>query len=471
MRAIVILTALVAVAGCKKNQAYCSIRGPACGPGFACDTTAHECQPITPGGDAGGGGDMASACAPACSGSTPICVAPDCQACTAQVDPEGACFAATPATPHCLTMGGDAGSCVGCRDNTDCQDANAPFCDTTSHACRGCIADTECPSLICDLTPGSSTRNHCVPMTQVEYVDAGAPPGGKGLTPATAWQKLVDGVNHAITDKRLYVHVAAGSYAENISNTTAGSTVFIVGADGAIVNPGNGDALGASKGGTLIVRNLVATAPGNGANCSGGSFTAYHTQFVDNQQIGVYAKGCNVLLDGIWVTGSKMGGVNIDGDFTLINSIIAKNSGGGFNQLATGTNKMIFANNTVAENMSGDVTAGVKCAAPGGFAVINSILYNNQGAGSVIGETNCPSTTNIASDDPVYGAQATVNLTSTPPGFKGTVPISPESYHLLPTSPCIDKGTASGVPDHDYDLEPRPDARTTKVDIGADEAQ
>jgi MYXO-CTERM domain-containing protein len=38
-------------------------------------------------------------------------------------------------------------------------------------------------------------------------------------------------------------------------------------------------------------------------------------------------------------------------------------------------------------------------------------------------------------------------------------------YHLLPTSPCIDKGTAAGAPDHDFDGVPRPQG--AGFDVGA----
>lgn len=473
MRTIVIVTALVAVAGCKKNAAYCSAAAPACGPGFTCDTTAHECLPLAGGGDLGGGGstDMASGCAQACGGNAPICVIPDCQACTTQSDPEGACFALDPTTPHCLTAGGDAGSCVACRDNTDCPDPNTPYCDGTSHVCRGCVDDAECPSLVCDLVPDSTTRNHCVSMDQVEYVDGSATTNGNGLTPATPRQKLQDGINHAVgADNRPYVHVAAGSYGENAGNSTAGKSVFLVGATGAIVNPANGDALSVSGGGILIARNIVAApAKGNGVNCLSGSFTAYHSQFINStMQLGVYASSCQLLLDGVWVSGNATGGISVGGgNFTIINSIIAHNTGPGVNQIAT-SGTMTFVNNTVADNTSGGTTTGVICQVTGGFMVVNSILYGNKGAGSVINETNCMGSFN-ASDDPSAGPQSTVDLTTKAPGFKATVPISPDSYHLLPTSPCLDEGTSTGVPDHDYDLEPRPDARTMKLDIGADE--
>src|SRR4029077_3873613 len=86
-------------------------------------------------------------------------------------DGELACTAIFPGTPHCLTVGSAARSCVACRDNGDCPNASASICDPQTHQCRRCAADIDCPSLVCDLTPGSPTINSCVPPNKVVYVD------------------------------------------------------------------------------------------------------------------------------------------------------------------------------------------------------------------------------------------------------------------------------------------------------------
>src|SRR5262249_25587566 len=151
------------------NGAYCDDTRP-CPSGFACDQTARECHSVGGGGDMSGSTDMAGC---GCSGVTPICVTTSCVSCLSTSDPEGACTAASPSTPHCLTTDPGSGACVACRDASDCG-GTTPFCDATSHVCRGCIADSECPSLVCDLTPGSANHGQCVPTSQVEYADANA---------------------------------------------------------------------------------------------------------------------------------------------------------------------------------------------------------------------------------------------------------------------------------------------------------
>jgi hypothetical protein len=66
---------------------------------------------------------------------------------------------------------------------------------------------------------------------------------------------------------------------------------------------------------------------------------------------------------------------------------------------------------------------------------------------------------------------STVDLIGTPPGFKGSAPVSADSYHLTSTSPCLDKATPQYAPNHDFDFLPRPDATTMLPDIGACELQ
>lgn len=467
---VALVAVVVAGARCKRsNGAYCDDRRP-CPSGFACDTAARECNPATTGGPIdmavveGGGG-----CAQ-CAGTTPICVADSCVSCLSTSDGEGACAAVSPATPHCSPTG----ACVGCRNIGDCGGVT-PFCDATTHVCRGCVADAECPSLICDLTPGSTTHGVCIAAGQVVYADgASGNDGNSGLSPLAATRTVGKAVNIAVglTPARGYVHVAAGSYSESVGVNN--KTIYIVGADGAIIHPTNQDGLGAQSGGSLTVRNLVVTATnGNGGNCqSNASFTAYRTQFINSAQLGVFSSSCQLLLDACWIHGNSGGGVSLNGSFTILNSIITKNGGaGGVVQVATGTT-MVFANDTVADNVaSASATAGVNCAVVGPLAPVNTILYNNRLTGGMLAETNNCSGSFDANDDASAGPQSTVDLTAKSPGFKGGTPVTADSYHLTPGSPCLNEASPLYAPDHDYDFARRPDAASMKPDIGAVELQ
>ncbi len=451
-------------AECKRtNAAYCDDTRP-CPTGSACDLTARECHPIIVGaGDmAGLSTDMAGC---TCSGPTPICVAMTCVSCMSSSDPEGACAAVSPSTPHCASDG----SCVGCRDANDCG-GPTPYCDAGTHMCRGCIADAECPSLVCDLTPDSTTHGVCIAATQVEYVDCGAATNGTGLTPASPRNKLQDGINHAtMNDNRPYVRFT-GVCNENIA-VTGPVTVYVVGAAGATVRSTTAgkDAFGVQNNAQVTVRNLIITAtmPANGGNCSLGGvrFTAYQTQFINTPQTGVYSDACELTLDGCTVAGNAQGGIYIvKGDFTVKNSIIVKNMDTGFTQAATGANT-VFVNNTVADNRAPGL-AGMSCATGSVLTPVNTIFWNNRNAGNSVQETNCTGGI-VATDDPTAGPQSTVDLTMQLPGFVGA-----GDYHLVATSPCIDHGTNTmGAPDHDADFNPRPDATAMRWDVGAYELQ
>jgi hypothetical protein len=461
---------VVVLAGvqCKRsNGAYCDTARP-CPSGFACDESARECHITSLGGSDMAMGEGGVGGCSQCGGTTPICVANSCVSCLSTSDGDGACSAVSSSTSHCLTTGTDAGSCVGCRDVNDCTSA-APFCDGTTHACRGCVADSECPSLVCDLTPASTTHGLCVPISQVEYVDKNAATMGNGLTPTTPRQMLTDGINHATGgDNRPYVHIAAGTYTDAIAINN--KTIYLVGAPGTVLQP-NSDVLGVSNNGSLTVRNIIATTTnGNAANCQNATFVAYRSQLINSSQLGLYTLTCQLTLDGVWVHGNSGGGISLSGgNFTIINSIITKNTGaGGVTQVTAGTT-MTFANNTVADNTSGTTAnAGINCAAVGGFDTVNTILYNNRLTGGMLAESNCAGSFD-ASDDVSIGPQSTVDLTMQTPGFKGGVPITADSYHLTATSPCRNEASLPSAPDHDFDFQPRPDATSMIPDIGADE--
>jgi len=405
-----------------------------------------------------------------CSGATPICVAMTCVSCLSTSDPNGACAAAAPSTPFCATDGARVGSCVGCRDASDCP-STMPFCDADGRVCRGCVSDLECPSLVCDLVPGSTSQGTCIPGTQVEYVDGSAAANGNGLTPTSPRQKIQDAINHATGgDNRKYVRVAPGTYTEGIG-VSNGATISVVGADGTTIQVPGGDAVGASTGGSITIRNITAIAAnGNAGNCQNGSFMAYRSRLLNSSQSGVYALNCGLVVDACWIDGNMAGGLYVaGGGFRVVNSIITHNTNnGGIYQVANAPN-VVVVNDTVADNTATAAVAGISCAAAGSIVVRNTILFNNKGNNaSSIAETNCMF--ELSASDDVSGAAPTVDLTKTAPGFKGGSN-SPDAYHLAAGSACIDRASSLSAPDHDFDFERRPDPVSMLPDIGADEVQ
>jgi hypothetical protein len=451
------LLALATLAGvsCKKHNArYCDAHTP-CAAAGQCNLDTNECSGGGGGGDGGVVYDMAGGCN--CGVTNPICHAPDCVPCTDVVMGEAACALSYPTAPHCLTSEPDKGACVGCRDAADCTaDPAAPACDPTSHSCRRCLADAECPSKVCDLLPqNGASYGRCVDASQIVYVD------GVNL------KKIQDGIAKAEADKKLYVQIASGTWAENVTLDHP-AAIFLVGAPDTVVHPQGGNAIDVSGGGNLSLRGLTATANGNGVSCTGSTsrLSIYRAQLIGSAQSGLVSNNCALTVDQTWVDHNLNTGVVVSGSFSLTNSVLSANSGQGALQQSGGGTTITFANNTVADN---SVTLNAVGCLGGGLTLVNSILYNNKTSSGGISETSCPIMYS-AVDDSSNGSTNVALSDSKPPGFALGPRTSPAYYRLVPASPCRDKGTANGAPDHDFDGNPRPD-KGGVLDIGAFEIQ
>lgn len=67
------------------------------------------------------------------------------------------------ATPYCSATG----TCVACLDSSHCTASSAPICELSSNTCRGCEADSECPSGVCLAAAGT-----CAVPAQLLYLNA-----------------------------------------------------------------------------------------------------------------------------------------------------------------------------------------------------------------------------------------------------------------------------------------------------------
>jgi hypothetical protein len=344
-------------------------------------------------------------------------------------------------------------------------DPGLAICDDTTHQCRACTADSDCASLVCDLTSPIPARGRCVDPGQVAYVDM-SKDEGTGLTPDSTRKTIPEGIDTAVANGRGYVRVAAtGTYTASVT-VNANRKVFLVG-NGVFLNTGP-TAIDINSGGQLTIRGFIVTSSNDGIICSGSTskLTAYRTQIINNPGNGINTSTCPIVLDGVWLDSNGAAGVVVSTDFDIRNSIITRNKAMGGLREAGAPGTAVFINNTVADNVG---PYGVDCTMGSGYTIKNTILYNNQKSGSsgAISETSCALVTSAAD---ITGNGVVVNLMTTAPGFK-TMTSGADAYHLAPTSPCRDKGSNDGAPDHDYDGEPRLTSATGVVDIGADEVQ
>jgi parallel beta-helix repeat protein len=116
----------------------------------------------------------------------------------------------------------------------------------------------------------------------------------------------------------------------------------------------------------------------------------------------------------------------------------------------------IIAHNTIADNIADVEGSGIACYSKSTIFIINTILWN-ESDDIYLDEF---SEAIVTYSDVRYGWPGEGNI-SKDPHFIGA-----GDYHLHPSSPCIDKGTAAGVyADIDGDIRPQREA----FDIGADE--
>jgi hypothetical protein len=122
----------------------------------------------------------------------PICdTGGSCVACTDSSD-DAQCAAHMNGKPRCNST---SGQCVACRADTQAVDCAAatPICGS-DNVCRGCVAHSECPSHVCEISTGA-----CVDASKVALVDHGGL-GVSGCNNARAGTQNGNDADHAWCD-------------------------------------------------------------------------------------------------------------------------------------------------------------------------------------------------------------------------------------------------------------------------------
>jgi hypothetical protein len=303
------------------------------------------------------------------------------------------------------------------------------------------------------------------------------------------------------------VHVAPGTYAENVSHsyngtasapikfvsdTPGGAIIKPVGATGSIVstrgdyvtiegfeidgssspNARVGIVMGGSN--TYVRNNEVHHLVQNGANDSqggagivlGGGYYGEINQHAIGNEVHHIATASSDRVHGIYVqsTGS------------VVNNMVYASPGTIGVVLWHDARNVTIANNTIFDNGLG-ISVGAGDFNQGAYPadnvkVVNNIVYDNRGSG--IQEHGLTGTHNVYQNNLVYQNGTNWDLQN---GLThtGTVTADPQflnyqrggtgDYHLKATSPAINKGTTANAPTTDIDG----DARIGGPDIGAQE--
>lgn len=289
------------------------------------------------------------------------------------------------------------------------------------------------------------------------------------------------------------VHVASGHYAEQIKTTVSGTASARVtyrsdapwGAkiDGGAVDivwTNNGDYVdivgfdvtGQGRLGILnlasyvrIMGNHVHDIPAANAGGSGGAaidngnYSASDSDIIGNV---VHDIGYGMVSNGV----HGLYHSNLRGH--IYNNISYRNSAWGIHTWHN-PKDVIIANNLVFENGKGGIIVGAGDA-PGtgvadGFIVENNIVVHNHGNPAIL-EYGATGPNNTYLNNLFWGNDAGDYKILTGHAPVGTIDMDPMlvdykgdgtgDYHLLPGSPCIDKGVSANAPADDLDGNPRP---------------
>lgn len=287
----------------------------------------------------------------------------------------------------------------------------------------------------------------CHPTLTTAFVDDDCSMGGAG-TPSNPYCDI----GSAVASTKPAIFVYAGVYQELVVIDT--QEVTIIAEEGAHLDSTGiaGDAVLLSGNSNVRIRGLEISGAEDCVEASDASILE-----LDEVRIGPCAEAgvdmevnSSLQMDRSFVFMSAYGiALDDNTSWQIRNSIIVENASDGMRLLAPQVAPSAIYNVTVANN--GD--DGVQCVEP--VPMTNMIIWGNLAT-----QLEGPCTTSFSNID-----QATLGLQNIrlDPHFTAD-----GTYHLEPTSPCIDAGSFISGLERDFDCDPRP--LGAGIDMGADEA-
>jgi len=271
-------------------------------------------------------------------------------------------------------------------------------------------------------------------------------------------------VNNASSGDTIYVH--AGVYNERITISNKDLTLIGDGAAVTIIDAagGTGAVFYINTPNTVNISGFTLKGAGSSPNWGYGVYYLNNSTGVlaDNVITGIYTHGVYVnnahptIRNNIIIANGRIGIYNNNSSNPLIlnNVIVGNGERGIYNE---------NSNPTVVHNtIMGNAWDGIECKGSNP-TVMNNIICSNGGYG-----INAYSGSNpVCSYNDVWNnGNGDYNGVTPGPGSISKDPKLDATYHLLPSSPCIDAGTDAGVyTDMDGDTRPM----GLGFDIGADE--
>jgi hypothetical protein len=466
---------------CCTTQAQCQMFGLdkpyACDSSLVCNANGTcvmpECQTSA---------DCASTTAPVCIGQ--LCV----PLCTSDTDCVGIAN-----KPHCATDG----ACVGCLANSDCG-SDAPICDATARACRGCAQDSECTGGVCLEATGK-----CQLDAGVIFVIGNGGVDSGTCTRAAPCATLQYGLLQ-VGPTRNVIHVDASVLALGSSTVTISNTVYIDGTNTTFTGTGSGALFDISGFNHVVLSN--ATVSQNVTVEISTALTAYNVHVVATT---LDSTGGTIIVEkSTFASGAQTAGVTCKNGSTTIAAstfdaatISTTNCG-----LTLQGSKLLRTPSAAIETSGGLVTIENNVViVPDGFSDAMTILSGSPG--STVRFNTIVNTTATASDGSALACDSTITVTSNIFAYNSLHPITnmgvgcttryslfdstalPSEtagvmdkvgdvstffvdsvggdYHLGPNSPALKSGEPNLGVTKDLDGNPRP---AMSPDIGAFQA-
>jgi hypothetical protein len=417
MVARVLIIALVAAAGCKKqSELYCDMH-----PG-----DRENCGYLDAGIDA-----------------RPTCMTNE------------DCVATSPNAPWCEPT---ARVCVECYDATHCA-ANAidKLCDLQTFSCASCVVHSDCASEAC-LPEGGG----CGDELNVAYVDPTAGVDNKFCTLLLKCKT----VKAALATGKLFIKLQ-GTIDEAI--VVDARAVTFLGAPGTVIKRSmNGVIVVVTKGSDAAFYDVRIEGAGEKGIFIDMKSTLRLTRVEitgcnAHDRRAIEVKDARFLMTRSSIHENLGGGIIVDATsvYQITNSFIVRNGAadsqvGGAVLASTGSAIHKFELNTVADNVARDgVAGGVQCAAS--IAAPNNLVVRNTTGTTTDAMTQARGTCIFTQSKLDPDATSYLFINADAPAY---------DYHLGATSAAIDQGVMSSET-IDFDGEPRPN--NMRFDFGADE--
>ncbi|MDB4962750.1 MAG: hypothetical protein JWP01_2749 [Myxococcales bacterium] len=372
--------------------------------------------------------------------------------------------------------------CVTCQTNAECTEA-APICDQDDHQCRGCTADAECESKVCDVDVG-----RCFAQSEVLYASATGPGTAPctQLAPCSLPQAFMLALSNGL---RSTVRLAPGRYVQELA--IASGSVTLVGEVGVVLA---GDANKSAtvmigRGGTLTMRDLDIDLSTKAFLCGGfgtsgpyllgGDLTMTRVKVSSSPSRALYLYDCiatmrrvSFTVDQANIAMTSNAGTTVDADQLVITSTGASPARVHLYDRTRITNS-VFSNAFLYLRGTGDqvniafntfvvAQTAISFDYEGDYAIENNVIVSTSGNVAVNCST-CPNLNHNILYPTAVTAPGTTNLMVDP---QLVDPLT-RNYHLKPTSPAVNAAMPSAglSTDHDHDGTPRPQGPA--LDIGA----